>query len=125
MTKAKLAAHLFTPLVVLVVVPSLASAQSTISGVVKDASGAVIPGVTVEAASEVLIERSRTVVTSARTCRAQAMAPLSPASDAAATGPMMRRASSNATAAENNNANAVPARFRLTPRATASLASWR
>jgi len=64
MTKAKFAAHLFSPLVVLVVVPSLASAQSTISGVVKDASGAVIPGVTVEAASEVLIERSRTVVTS-------------------------------------------------------------
>src|SRR6266849_2167389 len=64
MTKAKFAAHLFSPLVVLVVVPSLASAQSTISGVVKDASGAVIPGVSVEAASEVLIERSRTVVTS-------------------------------------------------------------
>src|SRR2546422_6299949 len=64
MTKAKFAAHLFSPLVVLVAVPSLASAQSTISGVVKDASGAVIPGVTVEAASEVLIERSRTVVTS-------------------------------------------------------------
>src|SRR5881628_1506520 len=63
MTKAKFAAYLFSPLVVLVVVPSLASAQSTISGVVKDASGAVMPGVTVEAASEALIERSRTVVT--------------------------------------------------------------
>src|SRR5712692_2683226 len=63
MTKAKFAAHLFSPLVVLVVVPSLASAQSTISGVVRDTSRAVMPGVTVEAASEALIERSRTVVT--------------------------------------------------------------
>src|SRR6266849_280141 len=63
MTKAKFAAHLFSPLVVLVVVPSLASAQSTISGVVRDSSGAVMVGVTVEAASEVLIEKSRTVVT--------------------------------------------------------------
>jgi hypothetical protein len=65
MTKAKFAARIFALLVVLVVVPSLASAQSTISGVVRDTSGAVTPGVTVEAASEVLIERSRTVVTNA------------------------------------------------------------
>src|SRR5438552_13141145 len=63
MTKAKFAAHIFAALVVLVVVPSPASAQSTISGVVRDTSGAVMPGVTVEAASEVLIEKSRTVVT--------------------------------------------------------------
>src|SRR5438105_772808 len=63
MTKAKFAAHIFVPLVVLAVVPSFASAQSTISGVVRDTSGAVMPGVTVEAASEVLIEKSRTVVT--------------------------------------------------------------
>src|SRR2546427_7158281 len=63
MTKAKFAAYVFAPLVVLVVAPSLASAQSTISGVVRDTSGAVMPGVTVDAASEALIERSRTVVT--------------------------------------------------------------
>src|SRR5919197_532892 len=63
MTKAKFAVHIFASLGVLVVVPSLASAQSTISGVVKDTSGFVMPGVTVEAASEVLIEKSRTVVT--------------------------------------------------------------
>src|SRR6266700_3928711 len=63
MTRAKFAAHIFAPLVVLVGVPSLASAQSTISGVVRDTSGAVMPGVTVDAASEALIERSRTVVT--------------------------------------------------------------
>src|SRR6267378_6811090 len=63
MTKAMFAAHIFALLAVLVVVPSLASAQSTISGVVRDTSGAVMPGVTVDAASEALIERSRTVVT--------------------------------------------------------------
>ena len=63
MTKAKFAAHIFTLLAVLVLVPSLASAQSTISGVVRDTSGAVMPGVTVDAASEALIERSRTVTT--------------------------------------------------------------
>jgi hypothetical protein len=63
MTKAKFAAYIFALLVVLVLVPSLASAQSTISGIVRDASGAVVPGVTVEAASEALIERSRTAVT--------------------------------------------------------------
>jgi hypothetical protein len=63
MTKAKIAANIFTGLVALVVLPSLASAQSTISGVVRDPSGAVVAGVKVEAASEVLIERSRTVTT--------------------------------------------------------------
>ncbi len=46
-------------------VPSVASAQlgsSGIAGVVRDASGAVLPGVTVEAASPALIEKSRSVV---------------------------------------------------------------
>jgi hypothetical protein len=38
-------------------------AQSAISGLVRDTSGAVMPGVTVEAASSVLIEKVRTVVT--------------------------------------------------------------
>src|SRR5262245_27789029 len=37
--------------------------SSNIAGVVKDASGAVLPGVTVEAASPALIEKARTVVT--------------------------------------------------------------
>jgi len=40
-----------------------ASAQSTISGVVKDASGAVVVNTAVEASSDVLIERARTAVT--------------------------------------------------------------
>lgn len=40
-----------------------AFAQSAISGVVKDETGAVMPGVSVEAASDVLIEKVRTAVT--------------------------------------------------------------
>ncbi len=43
--------------------PAVASAQSAITGVVKDASGAVLPGVTVEASSDVLIEKTRSVTT--------------------------------------------------------------
>ena len=39
----------------------LASAQ-TLAGTVRDASGAVLPGVTVEASSPALIERTRTAV---------------------------------------------------------------
>jgi hypothetical protein len=38
-------------------------AQATIAGLVRDASGAVLPGVTVEAASPALIEKVRTAVT--------------------------------------------------------------
>jgi hypothetical protein len=40
----------------LVVVPGSVYAQATLAGTVKDSSGAVLPGVTVEAASPVLIE---------------------------------------------------------------------
>src|SRR5258706_4203010 len=40
-----------------------AQSGAGIAGVVKDASGAVIPGVTVEAASPALIEKTRVVVT--------------------------------------------------------------
>jgi hypothetical protein len=47
----------------LLALPVMAHAQSTLTGVVKDASGAVLPGVTVEAASPVLIEKTRSVVT--------------------------------------------------------------
>ena len=39
------------------------SAAPALSGVVRDSSGGVLPGVTVEAASPVLIERVRTTVT--------------------------------------------------------------
>src|SRR5437764_12371887 len=40
-----------------------AAAQSPISGSVRDTSGGVLPGVSVEASSDVLIERTRSVVT--------------------------------------------------------------
>src|SRR5438046_1574876 len=40
--------------------------SGSIAGTVKDASGAVLPGVTVEAASPALIEKVRTVVTDDR-----------------------------------------------------------
>jgi hypothetical protein len=44
-------------------IPAAAFAQASIVGVVKDASGAVLPGVAVEASSPALIEKSRTIVT--------------------------------------------------------------
>ena len=44
-------------------VPASAYAQASIVGVVRDSSGAVLPGVTVEASSPTLIEKSRLVVT--------------------------------------------------------------
>ena len=44
-------------------VPSAAHAQASITGIVKDTSGAVMPGVTVEASSPALIEKTRTAVT--------------------------------------------------------------
>ena len=46
-----------------VLLPSAALAQATIAGVVRDASGAVLPGVVVEATSPALIEKVRSVVT--------------------------------------------------------------
>src|SRR6266545_4200425 len=53
---------------VLLILPTGAHAQNvaaSIAGVVRDASGAVMPGVTVEAASPALIEKQRVVVTDA------------------------------------------------------------
>ena len=44
-------------------IPSIAAAQGAIAGIVTDTSGAVLPGVTVEAASPALIEKVRSVVT--------------------------------------------------------------
>jgi hypothetical protein len=43
--------------------PRSAAAQSAISGLVTDSSGAILPGVTVEASSPVLIEKVRSVAT--------------------------------------------------------------
>ena len=47
----------------LLLAPAAASAQSAFSGIVRDTSGAVLPGVTVEATSPVLIEKTRAAVT--------------------------------------------------------------
>src|SRR6187549_992495 len=49
----------------LLLLPAAAFAQGAITGVVKDVSGAVLPGVTVEASSPVLIEKVRSVATDA------------------------------------------------------------
>ena len=46
-----------------VALSSIASAQSAITGVVSDASGAILPGVSVEVSSPALIEQSREAVT--------------------------------------------------------------
>lgn len=59
----KLVGVLVFLLIAVVWVPDNASAQSQINGVVRDESGGVLPGVTVEAASPVLIEKVRSAVT--------------------------------------------------------------
>ena len=51
-----------TVVVLMLLLPRLGFAQATIAGVVRDSSGAVLPGVTAEAASPVLIERARSTV---------------------------------------------------------------
>src|SRR6478609_4679577 len=56
---------LFMALASLCLLPIAAHAQSAFTGTVKDTSGAVLPGVTVEAASDALIEKTRSVVTDA------------------------------------------------------------
>jgi hypothetical protein len=50
-------------LAALLALPSMALAQSGMTGTVRDTSGAVLPGVTVEASSEALIEKSKVAVT--------------------------------------------------------------
>jgi protocatechuate 3,4-dioxygenase beta subunit len=47
----------------IVLIPAAALAQAVIAGTVRDSSGAVLPGVTVEAASPALIEKVRSAVT--------------------------------------------------------------
>jgi hypothetical protein len=46
----------------ILLLPKSVHAQATIAGVIRDASAAVLPGVTVEASSSALIEKSRTVI---------------------------------------------------------------
>ena len=54
-----------TLLVGCLMVPNVVVAQSAIAGVVRDSSGAVLPGVTIEVTSPALIEKTRTTVTDA------------------------------------------------------------
>jgi hypothetical protein len=53
----------FALILFLVLLPNVTFAQSSITGTVRDTSGAVLPGVVVEATSPVLIEKVRSVVT--------------------------------------------------------------
>jgi len=59
----RVAVRILLLLAVVVLLPTAAFAQAVIAGVVKDASGGVLPGVSVEAASPALIEKIRTAVT--------------------------------------------------------------
>jgi hypothetical protein len=54
---------LLAALTLLLLAPSSVLAQASITGTVRDTSGAVLPGVTVEVASPALIEKVRTAVT--------------------------------------------------------------
>src|SRR3989304_397092 len=49
----------------LTLAPSMVYAQASLAGIVQDTAGAVLPGVTVEAASPVLIEGVRSAATDA------------------------------------------------------------
>ena len=53
----------FLTLVTVVLLPAAVFAQASLTGTVRDNSGAVLPGVTVEASSPALIEKVRTAVT--------------------------------------------------------------
>src|SRR4051812_33883912 len=60
-----LIARITFALALLLSVPLALHAQGAIGGSVKDVTGAVLPGVTVEASSDALIERTRTAVSDA------------------------------------------------------------
>jgi len=53
----------YLAVLIVLLTPTTALAQASITGVVRDSSGGVLPGVTVEAASPVLIEKTRSAVT--------------------------------------------------------------
>ena len=59
----RLLTRLLFGLACVVWLPASAYAQASITGVVKDTSGAVLPGVTVEASSPALIEKTRAAIT--------------------------------------------------------------
>src|SRR6266850_1966227 len=53
----------FALMLFFVLLPNVTFAQSSIAGTVRDTTGAVLPGVSIEATSPVLIEKVRTVHT--------------------------------------------------------------
>ncbi len=61
--RMRLLVRISTVLAVVLSTATMAYAQASIAGVVRDTSGAVLPGVTVEASSSALIEKTRTVTT--------------------------------------------------------------
>lgn len=63
MARSKIQSLIFAVVVGVILLPGVALAQSAVVGTVKDSSGAAMPGVTVEAASDVLIEKVKTTVT--------------------------------------------------------------
>src|SRR5881397_2948881 len=50
-------------MLVVLLLPATVFAQASLTGTVRDASGGVLPGVTVEASSPALIEKTRTALT--------------------------------------------------------------
>ena len=66
MTRHRIGWSVFVALACLAVLPSSVHAQSALAGTIKDASGAVLPGVSVEASSPALIEKTRSVVSDAQ-----------------------------------------------------------
>ena len=59
----RLLVRISSVLAVILFTAPAAYAQASITGVVRDTSGAVLPGVSVEASSDVLIEKVRSAVT--------------------------------------------------------------
>jgi hypothetical protein len=66
----RVAAKYLAALIVVLLVPTTAFAQASLTGVVRDSSGGVLPGVTVEAASPVLIEKVRSASPTTLDCTA-------------------------------------------------------
>ena len=64
--KQRLGLGILLGLAMLFLLPAVSSAQSAIVGLLTDDSGAVLPGVTVEASSPAMIEGSKTTVTDAQ-----------------------------------------------------------
>ncbi len=62
MVRLRVGSVLFVALVCLAAVPAVVQAQSAFTGLVRDNTGAILPGVTVEAESPVLIERVKTAI---------------------------------------------------------------